>query len=139
MAGGTDFRIDLQTTLKLLLVVMAERSGKAPFYILRMVDRIMRCSTLRMGFGPGGLVVFLRIGLGDAQSGQKRQGEKACSKLFHVSIPLRAHAVALAGSVVSEPAFLLFCSSTASVIEFGIRRGVSNRPRSGMITRKKPK
>ena len=40
---------------------------------------------------------------------------------------------------VFSPQALAFFSRTASVIEFGSRLGVSIRPSTGMMTRKKPK
>ncbi len=41
MAGRADFLINLETALKLPLVIGAEWTGKAPAFLLRMVDREM--------------------------------------------------------------------------------------------------
>src|SRR6201996_4828176 len=126
MAGGTDFGIDLQSALQLSLVVVAERTGEGPMPLPRLLDRIGRQRRLR----------GLRLGiLGDGDRGreaaQDHGGKKACNELLHFSLPLATQAW-------TGTASLPFCfSSTASVIEFGMRLGVSTRPRTGMTTRKK--
>ncbi|ENN87929.1 hypothetical protein RHSP_49317 [Rhizobium freirei PRF 81] len=82
VAGGTDFRIDLEAALKLRLVIVAERAGEGPMLLARLLQRIMR----RLGFC--GRLRFRRNGGNGGRTADERKRQKADNKFLHRFLPL---------------------------------------------------
>ncbi len=141
VAGRADLLVDFQPALQLRPVVAAQRTGERPRFLLRLLDREMR----RLG-----LVVSLFLGNSATGSGDRHHhpgNGKASENRPHMHHVLPDSQGWLSRAYRVPPGHRRddgrrrgpFFSSTASVIEFGILRGVSISPSSGMMTRKKAK
>ncbi|MCY1247753.1 hypothetical protein D9M72_611110 [compost metagenome] len=132
MASRADFLIDLETALKLPFVIGSKRTREGPFFLLWMVDRKM----FRFPFTTGGKSTAHRHTQRNQRS--NTEGSETLEDVFHCYVLHLSLLQALmsTGAISALPAPF---SSTASVIEFGRRFGVSIRPRTGMMTMKNAK
>src|SRR5690606_22538650 len=130
VTGGAGFAVDLEAALQLALVVGSERPGEGPALLDRLLERIVRRAAL-----------FRRLG-GTCRA----ERDARCRQCLEESVHGRCSCLHRIDQLVTSveaagrgAAADLFFSSTASVIEFGRRRGFSTSPSTGMAMRKKPK
>src|SRR5690606_28367844 len=131
----------LEAALELAAIIGAERTGEGPGLLRRGDQRIVRRAAV-------GMLALRAVRLRHCRPGREQHAEADCRQ----SLEDRIHCVKSLGasrnaqwpdgavSAAGSAAVAGFCfASTASVMEFGIRRGVSMRPSSGMTTMKKAK